>query len=153
MDPTPTSSNGSGRERIHCLRALPEDTRPMSAVLPKASTYTPGLAGAAITNAIVGLLRARTGRGPPNARTALDGSLAIVTLGGSLTHAEDTLIHEGHSALVSQIRIALLEGMRDDAVAAVEAIAGRRVLAYLTAHQHEPDLSVIAFHFEPRAGV
>jgi hypothetical protein len=41
--------------------------------------------------------------------------------------------------------------MRADAVGAVERITGRQVAAYLTAHQHEPDTAVIAFHFNPAA--
>ena len=40
--------------------------------------------------------------------------------------------------------------MRAEAFAAVEAITGRRVAAYLTANQHDPEGAIIAFHFSPR---
>jgi hypothetical protein len=50
-------------------------------------------------------------------------------------------------------RTALHDGMRAQAVAAVENITGRQVTAYLTAHEVDPDLAIIAFHFGPTAGL
>lgn len=104
---------------------------------------------ASITEAIVQLMRSRTGRGPTRAKTAVSPELAIVTLGECLTTAERTLAAEGQGALAGRMRAALHDGMRAEAVAAVEAITHRQVAAYLTAHQHEPDIAVIAFHFSP----
>jgi uncharacterized protein YbcI len=100
---------------------------------------------------MVGFLRARTGRGPTKVRTALSLDLAIVTLEDFATPMEETLLREGHRELAYELRAALHEGMRADAVGAVERITGRQVAAYLTAHQHEPDTAVIAFHFNPAA--
>lgn len=143
-------SSATGR-RVHCLRplfAVPETGNPK----PRPSG-TRGETEGAISRAIVDLLRGRTGRGPTKATTALSSDLALVTLGDCLTTAERTLASEGHSALATQFRTALHEGMRADAVAAVEAITGRRVAAYLTAHQHEPDMAIIAFHFGPPHGL
>ena len=132
------------RERIHCLRPL-LDVRD--------NGYAQGATAAAISEAIVGLLRERTGRGPTKARTALSSDLAIVTLGDCRTVAERTLAAEGHHALATQFRAALHAGMRDEAIAAVEAITGRQVAAYLTNQQHDPDLAVIAFHLGAPADV
>jgi uncharacterized protein YbcI len=81
-------------------------------------------------------------------RTDISPDLAIVTLEDALTAAERTLVSEGRRALVTQFRTALHDGMRADAVAAVEEITGRQVAAYLTAHEH-PDMTVLAFHFSP----
>ena len=74
--------------------------------------------------------------------------LAIVTLEDWLTPAERTLISEGRRELVTQFRTAIHDGMRAEAVAAVEEITGREVAAYLTAHE-PPDMAIIAFHFSP----
>lgn len=146
------------RGRIHCLRALPDvpeaaPPRPSERVSQVAATngHSEGDAAAAVTRAIVGLLRRRTGRGPPRARTRMSSDLALVTLGDSLTAVEKTLVSEGNLSLATKVRSALHDGMRGDAVAAVEAITGRPVTAYLTAHQHDPELAIIAFHLGPRA--
>jgi uncharacterized protein YbcI len=146
--------NSRARRRIHCLRPLRDlptvgtaetDRRPEHA-------HTAGECAASISRAMVRLLRARTGKGPSKARTALSSDLAIVTLGDYLTEAERTLAGEGRGEVAIWFRTALLDGMRAEAVAAVEALTGRRVAAYLTAHEHDPDLAIIAFHFAPAAG-
>jgi uncharacterized protein YbcI len=77
---------------------------------------------------------------------------AIVKLEDFLTVAERTLAREGQRALATPFRAALHDGMRGEAVAAVEQITGRQVAAYLTAHRHNPDLAIIAFHFAASAG-
>jgi uncharacterized protein YbcI len=146
--------NGHGRRRVHCLRPVHD--------LPEAATAQPDRGGehahtavecaASISRAMVRLLSARTGRGPSKAGTVLSSVLAIVTLGDYLTHAERTLAGEGQGEVAIQFRTALLDGMRGEAVAAVEALTGRQVAAYLTAHEHNPDVAIIAFHFEPPAG-
>ena len=46
---------------------------------------------AAISNAVVGLLRDFTGRGPTQARTTIGSDTVVVTLRDSLTKAERTL--------------------------------------------------------------
>ena len=71
---------------------------------------------------------------------------------GYLTEAERALAGEGRGEVAIWFRTALLDGMRAEAVAAVEALTGRQVAAYLTAHEHDPDLAIIAFHFAPAAG-
>ena len=116
------------QRRIHCLRPLldvPETARPQSAT-------------SAISERIVQLLRATSGRGPSKASTAISSDLAIVTLGDL-----------GHGDAPMRLRSALKEGIRAEAVAAVEEITGRHVVAYLAAHEHDPDIAVIAFHFAP----
>jgi uncharacterized protein YbcI len=91
------------------------------------------------------------GSGPTRAKTSMSADLAIVIFGEYLTAAEKTLVREGHGKLARQFRTALHDGMPADAVAAVEEITGRQVAAYLTAHQHNPELAMIAFHFIPPA--
>lgn len=146
--------NSQAPRRVHCLRPLRD--------LPEAATaqtdrgaehgHTAGEWSESISREMVRLLRARTGKGPSKARTALSSDLAIVTLGDYLTEAERTLAGEGRGEVAIWFRTALLDGMRAEAVAAVEALTGRQVAAYLTAHEHDPDLAIIAFHFAPAAG-
>jgi uncharacterized protein YbcI len=146
--------NSHGRRRIHCLRPLHDLPATATAETDRGGEHAhpAGECAASISRAMVRLLRARTGRGPSKARTALSSELAIVTLGDYLTQAERTLAGEGQGEVAIQFRTALLEGMRGEAVAAVEALTGRQVAAYLTAHDHDPDVAIIAFHFEPPAG-
>ena len=118
--------------RIHCLRPLldvPETARPQSAT-------------SAISERIVQLLRTTSGRGPTNASTAISSDLAIVTLGDF-----------GHGDAPMPLRSALHEGIRAEAVAAVEEITGRHVVAYLAAQEDDPDVAIIAFYFHPPARV
>ena len=159
------------RNHLHCLRPLSDapdrppaqvDTRrPVGAELATGGADPhAGRNGShqsetadAVSRALVGLLRTRTGSGPIKVKTALSSDLAIVTLEDFLTPAEQTLLNEGRRALASQFRTALHDGMRAEAVTAVEQITGRPVAAYLTAHQHHPELATIAVHLGPSAGV
>ena len=54
-----------------------------------------GAQSAAISNAVVGLLRDYTGRGPTHARTTIGADTIVVTLRNSLTKAERTLAGSG----------------------------------------------------------
>jgi len=45
------------------------------------------------------------------------------------------------------VRASLDEELRDLVIATVEATTGRHVAGYLTAHQHDPGLCILAFHF------
>ena len=117
---------------------------------------SPGAAALSISNAIVQLLRAHAGRGPTKAKTTITPEVVLVTLGDCLTTAETTLADNGGLALMTQTRHTIHQAIRADATAAVEAITGRRVAAYLADQHHEPDVAVIVFVFErpdrPAAG-
>jgi uncharacterized protein YbcI len=163
--------NGDRGERIHHLRSLTDVPPPPRSVFREsdrvrhlrvadARTDRPsgatgdarGDATVAISRAVVGLLHAHTGTRPTEVKTEMSSGLAIVTLGDRLAEAQTTLGGEDQSADEMQLRAAVYQGMRAEAVAAVEAITGRPVVAYLTDHQHGPDLAVIVFVFGPSAG-
>lgn len=149
-EPRPSGLGG----QLRASRPIPSSTEPADARAAPPSRRNgaaDGNTAASISQAIVRLVRTRTGRGPTKAKTSLSADLAIVTLGEYLTAAEKTLVRDGHSKLARQFRTTLHDGMRADAVAAVEEITGRQVAAYLTAHQHDPELAMIAFHFSPPA--
>ena len=144
------------RRRVHHIRPL------LNAPLgPRPELQRPPLAGArrargevatAVSRAIAGLLPAGTGKPPTKVKTEMSTDLAIVTLRDWLTTAEDELAVE-RSSLATQLRTALRHSMRAEAVAAVEDITSRPVVAYLTDHQPDPDLAIIAFHLGTARGL
>lgn len=103
---------------------------------------------AAISNAVVGLLREYTGRGPTKARTTIGPDAIVVTLRDSLTRAERSLAQSGRAGEVLAMRRAFQATMRDDLVAVVEEITGRRVEAFLSDNLDEPDVAVEVFLME-----
>ena len=132
-------------QRLHHLRSLSDVSSPPA--------FTPGANGSAsgeISTAIVHLLRRRAGRGPTQAKTVIAEDLVIVTVRNCLTIAETTLADHGRSELAMQIRTSLHDAIRDEAVAVVERISGRDVVAYLADQHHDPDIAVLAFVFGPR---
>ena len=99
----------------------------------------------AISNAVVHLLRHQAGRGPTQAKTTLTHEFAVVTLRDWLTTAESTLVQSGRAELVLSARAALSENMRREAIASVEQITGREVLAFLSDHEPQSNVAVFAF--------
>ena len=79
---------------------------------------------AAISEAVVRLLRVSTGRGPTSASTLISPDLAVITLADCLTTAEQTLAAQGHAKVASRLRTALHEEIRSEAVATVEDVTG-----------------------------
>ncbi len=104
---------------------------------------------AAISNAVVGLLREFTGRGPTQARTTIGSDTVVVTLRDSLTKAERTLAERGQALEVLAMRRAFQETMREDLIAAVERLTHREVEAFLSDNLHEPDVAVEIFLLKP----
>ncbi len=102
---------------------------------------------AVISETLVRLLRESTGRGPSKARTVIAPDLAVATLVDCLTPAERILAAQGDGKVASRLRAAVHQEIRPDAVAAVEEVTGKKVVAYLAAQEHDPDVAVIAFYF------
>jgi uncharacterized protein YbcI len=108
-----------------------------------------GALNAAISNAVVRILADYTGRGPTKARTTIRDDLVVVLLEDQLTKAERTLVSVGEMEKVMDIRRLFQRTMKDEAVARIEQLTGRRVLAYMSANHAEPDLAVELFQLEP----
>ena len=68
-----------------------------------------------------------------------------MTLRDCLTKAERTLAERGQQLEVLAMRRAFQETMRLELVAAVEALTGRTVEAFLSDNLHEPDVAVEIF--------
>ena len=113
---------------------------------------TAGTIGAATANAVTRLYKEYTGRGPKNARTVIDGDLVTVLLRDALTTAERRLIADCKVELVEQLRREFHATMRDDLVAAVQMLTQRTVIAFLSAHGADPDITTHTFVLLPDAG-
>ena len=110
-----------------------------------------GLMGAAISNSMVSLLHQYTGRGPTKARTTIGEDIIVCVLGATLTKGEKTLAEAGKSEIVLQSRRAFQETFQADAIAAVEEISQRQVVAFMSNNHIDPDLAVEVFVLEPVA--
>ena len=95
---------------------------------------------AAISNAIVGLLRDYTGRGPTRARTTIRDNVVLVMLEQTLTKGEQSLVRIGRAEKVMDIRHEFQEAMREESSAIVGELTGCTVIAMLSANHIDPDL-------------
>ncbi len=108
-----------------------------------------GAVSAALSNAVVGLVREYTGRGPTKARTSISRDLVSVVLADTLTKAERRLVEAGKADLVLHIRQEFQRTMRHDLVAAVEKITEREVVAFMSDNHIDPDMAVESFVLRP----
>lgn len=99
----------------------------------------------AISNAIVGLLREYTGRGPTKARTSIRDNVVVVLLEQTLTKGEQVLVDKGRGENVLALRREYQEAMRDEGSARVAALTGCGVIAMMSANHLSPDLGVEIF--------
>jgi uncharacterized protein YbcI len=98
-----------------------------------------------LSNAIVGLVREYTGRGPTKARTTIRDNLVVVLLEESLTKGEKVLVEKGRGEHVLALRSEYQEAMREEAMAKVAEITGRNVLAMMSTNHLDPDLAAELF--------
>jgi uncharacterized protein YbcI len=104
---------------------------------------------ASISNRVVQLMSAYTGRGPTKAWTSIDHDLVSVVLRDTLTKGERSLVCDGRSQLVLDMRKAYQQTMRQDLISAVEQSTGRKVIAFLSDNHIEPDIAIESFVLEP----
>jgi uncharacterized protein YbcI len=102
-----------------------------------------------ISTSAVQLLREYTGRGPTKAKTLINDNLVTIVLADTLTTGESTLVENGRSDRVLDLRHDYQETMRDDLVALVERQLDRKVIAFMSQNHIDPDLAVEVFILEP----
>jgi uncharacterized protein YbcI len=100
---------------------------------------------ARISNHCVRTLSAYTGRGPTKSWTTIDGDLVSIVLRDTLTRGERSLVEDGRAQLVRDMRKAYQQTMREDLVAGVEEITGRKVIAFLSDNHINPDIAIESF--------
>lgn len=80
----------------------------------------------------------------------MEGDLVTVVLQDTLTRGERSLVADGRSQLVLDMRRAFQQTMREDLVTGVERILERRVAAFLSDNHIEPDIAVETFVLAPQ---
>lgn len=114
-------------------------------------TTPKGSIAAAISSAVVQLMREYTGRGPTKARTYIDEDLITVVLQDTLTMGERSLVRDGEADLVLTSRKAFQRTMSTQMIAAIERLSGRSVFAFLSDNHIDPDIAVETFVLAPIA--
>jgi uncharacterized protein YbcI len=104
---------------------------------------------ARISNALVGLHTRHYGKGPTAAKTWLVDDTVVTILRDPFTRVELTLIAEGQNDAVHAMRDRFQSAMRDEFTGIVEEATGRKVIAYMSQINVDPDLSVEIFMLEP----
>ena len=113
----------------------------------------PPLAGrellAAISNHIGAILRDNYGRGPIKAKTyALDDIIVVVMRGSGFTALEQTIMDHGEPNRVLDMRQDFQRVMSKRYTDTIEALTGRRVLAFLSQAHVEPDITMEIFFID-----
>src|ERR1700712_390675 len=104
----------------------------------------------AITRAMVTIYKEQFGRGPRHAHSHFTGPDAITCfLEGSLTPVERTLVELGEHQRLRDIRLLFQYAAEDSFRSAVEAVIGRRVIAFTSGLDTEADVSTETFVLEP----
>jgi uncharacterized protein YbcI len=109
-----------------------------------------GRLAAAISNKVVRVITDYTGRGPTKARAYIQDDLVSVVVQDTLTKGERSLVQDGRAEVVMTMRKAFQDTMRDDLVAGIEELTGRKVLAFFSADHIGPDASLESFLLAPR---
>jgi uncharacterized protein YbcI len=122
----------------------------MSGTGPEA---TSGLStGARISNMVVQVMRAYTGRGPTKAWTSMDTDLIVVVLHDTLTKGERSLVADGRAQLVRDMRKAYQDTMAREFTVGLQEITGRDVVAFLSDNHIDPDIAIETFVLRPANG-
>jgi uncharacterized protein YbcI len=107
---------------------------------------------AAITGELVGLHSEYYGKGPTKARSYMVNDTVVSILEGGFTTVEATLIAEGKSRAVHEVRRSFQSAMEGRFRAVVEDATGRKVIAYMSQIHTDPDLAVELFVLDGARG-
>jgi uncharacterized protein YbcI len=102
-----------------------------------------------ISNAMGGLLREWTGRGPMQTRTTITEDLVVVRFEGVLLKAENELVEHDHADAVLDMRRRFQTAMRRPMVELVEEVVDRKVRALFSDQHFNPDVAIEAFVLAP----
>jgi uncharacterized protein YbcI len=108
-----------------------------------------GELAAAISNAVVGTLARRTGRGPTKAKATLGTNAVFVVLQDTLTIGERTLADAGEEIAVLDLRRRWQSVMQAEMSSEIEKLTGRNVVGFMSDNHIDPDLAVEVFILEP----
>ena len=112
------------------------------------SLQSPGETLASISNGLVKLHTRYYGKGPTKAKSYLIDDTVICLLEEGFTTVERTLIEDGRSGAVHDIRRTFQAAMQEQFTQVVEEAMGRKVIAYLSQVHVDPDLAAELFVLE-----
>jgi uncharacterized protein YbcI len=112
-------------------------------------TLSPGELQAALSNAIVRIMREFYGKGAARSRTVIFDNFVFVVLEDVLTTAEMTLCNGGASDLVRRVRMRFEDLMTATFVGEVQRLTGRTVVAYHSQVVLEPPSCFEIFVLDP----
>jgi uncharacterized protein YbcI len=75
--------------------------------------------------------------------------LVVCVHGGGFSRAEQTLLEGGHDSAVIQQRIEIQQRMRDRLEAVIERATRRRVIAFMSGNQDDPEMMCELFILAP----
>ena len=107
-----------------------------------------GELNAALTSALVGIHNDHMGRGPRSAYSFHHEDVVVTVMNNVLTKAERTLAETGAGLQVAQTRHLYQEAMRPDFTTAVERLTGRKVIAFVSGNNLDPDIAVEMFFLD-----
>jgi uncharacterized protein YbcI len=108
---------------------------------------------AAISNLVVRLVSEYTAPGPTKPRIYLNDDVINVVLQDTLNTGELRLVRDGESEMVLSTRLPFLQTMREDLIAGIEEITGRKVRVSANHMEPvEPDIAVETFVLDQRSG-
>jgi uncharacterized protein YbcI len=104
---------------------------------------------AAISTAIVAILREHYGRGPTRAKTyALDDLIVVVMRGSGFTPLEQTMMDDGGADRVVALRHDFQALIGDRYRHAIEELTDCKVIAFLSQAHVEPDITIEIFFMD-----
>ena len=89
------------------------------------------------------------GKGPTKAKTHMVNDTVLCILRGGFTTVERTLLDTGEAESVFKIRSSFQHAMEDEFRRVVEGATGRKVIAYMSTVNVDPDMAVELFVLEP----
>ncbi len=100
---------------------------------------------AALSNALVALMKEHYGKGPTAAKSFINDEYVLTVLEGGLTRNEETMLAAGRGDDVRDYRLSFQQVIRDEMCGAVERVTGRRVLDYHSQIVFDPPRSFEIF--------
>lgn len=96
---------------------------------------------AAISNLVVKVFAEHMGRGPTKVRSYIVEDVVVCLLEDTMTKAERELMGSGNEAIVLKTRAVFQQTMRAELSTGIEALLGRRVIAFLSGNDIAADIS------------
>ena len=98
------------------------------------------------------MLKQRIGKGPVATRAYVHADVVFILMKGGHTVAEQTRFDAGEARGVLQSRSDLTQLLKPELIACVERNTGRKVVAFMTGSQQDPDFLAHTYVLGPEPG-